>query len=92
MLHAETLSRNPITGRQVWFVRQIPSGVYGDPFTWTCALVKPWHCSSTVTIKGLAGAGFTAESWQEINDLLHSMGFTQAKAQRRGRWRVYPVR
>jgi hypothetical protein len=91
MLHAELLSRNILTGRRVYLIRYIPKRDFGEPFDWAFTLIQPHHCSSTVTIKGLSGEAFTRSGWKAINDLLLDMGFKRAKAQRRGKWRCYPV-
>lgn len=92
MIYTERLSCNAITGHSIWLARHVPSGRYGDPFTWTAVIVRQRFFSRTATIKGLSGEGFTRRSRQELNALLWQMGFRRARAQRHGRWRVYEVR
>ena len=89
ILHAELISQNLLTGKRIYIVRHIPSGGFGEPFTWSFTLIRPHYFAGTAIIKNLTGEAFTRSGWQAIKDLLVDMGFTQAVAQRRGKWICY---
>lgn len=90
MLHAEYITGNPFTGKQVWLVRHI-KGEYGDPFDWACCVIRPRHFSRTAIVAGLTGT-FSRDHWRGLNALLGEMKFKRARVCRRGTWKTYEVK
>lgn len=90
MLHAEYVTGNPFTGKQVWIVRHIPEGEYGDPFDWCCNVIKPHHFARTAVIEAMIGTGMTLQGYRELVEFIREkMGFPTARALRNGRWVLY---
>jgi len=91
VLHSELIASSIITGRKVWLVRHIPSGVYGEHYDWTTIIIKPRYLSRAAILYGLTGIGMTRNSRKELCDKVRSMGFTSARAKRHGGWKTYPL-
>ena len=90
MLHAQYITGNPITGRQVWIVRHIPCGCYGDPYDWCCNVIKPHHFSRTAVLEAMIGNGITLAGHRALKAFIREkMGFPRCKALRRGKWILY---
>ena len=93
MIHAEYITGNPLTGKQIWLIRHIPVGGYGDPFDWVVLLERKTPIAKTAYLHGLCGHGVNRRSHKKLLHFLgEQMGFTQAKALRNGRWRTYEVK
>lgn len=89
MLHAEYVTGNPITGRQVWIIRHI-NGNWGDRYDWCCNVIRPHYFSRTALIEAMIGSGFTYQSMRDLKAfIIGQMGFRKAKAERNGRWVEY---
>lgn len=89
-MHAEYVTGNPISGRQVWIIRHIPEGEYGDPFDWCCNVIKPHHFSRTAVVEAMIGNGITRQGHRDLLEFIcGKMGFTRCKALRKGQWVMY---
>lgn len=92
MLHAEYLTGNPITGRQVWMIRHIQGDKFGMPWDWRVDVIRPHHFSKTAILMGGEGAIATFHAYKQINQILKIMRFKRAAAMRKGRWKTYRVK
>jgi hypothetical protein len=92
VIHAEQLCFNPLTGRKVWLLRNIPGGDYGD--RWDASLVvvrEGWRTRKTALM--LAGENITLNSVaREIRGTLADLGFSDAWAMRNGLIKTYKVK
>lgn len=92
MIHAEKLCFNPLTGRKVWLLRNIPSGQFGD--RWDASLVvvrESWQSRKTALM--LAGENIRLNSVaREIRGALAELGFNNAKALRNGIEKTYKIK
>lgn len=89
----ELLSFNPLTGRKVWAVRYIPTGVYGQPYEWSMVVVKHWWFNNRVRVNLVQG--ITVKKRRLIGDALIRRGFKAAEAYENGRkvyWNAAGVR
>ena len=88
MYIASTCSFNPITGRKVWLVREIPTGKYGDDWVSSLVVVRRHWASRSANLQLTEGVRTLAQL-KAMKDLLRSLGFNQADATRRGRVKRY---
>jgi len=66
-------------------------GVFGDPWNWRLDVIKPHYFSQTALLVGGEGLIARFSAYRQIIKTLKLMGFTRAKALRRGRWKYYKV-
>ena len=92
MIHAELLCFNPLTGRKVWLLRNIPNGDFGD--RWNASLVvvrESWATRKTAVL--LAGENIRMLSVaREGRGVLAQLGFVEAKALRNGLMKTYQIK
>lgn len=50
IVHWQQACMNPVTGRKVWLLRHIPTGVYGEPYDWSLVIIKPSWFSRTAEV------------------------------------------
>lgn len=90
MLHSEYVTGNPFTGRQVWIIRHIPDGEFGDKYDWCCNVIKPHHFARYAIVEAMIGQGMTMKAHRELVTFIKRvMGFKRIKAERHGKWREY---
>jgi hypothetical protein len=90
VLHAQYVTGNPLTGRQVWIVRHIPHGGFGAPYDWCCNVIRPHHFSRTAVVEAMVGKDMTLACHRELQAFIkEKMGFRRCRALRRGRWVLY---
>lgn len=88
MYHAEPTCTNPITGRKVWLLREIPSGQFGDK--WVSSLVvirKCWFYPSAEL--QLAEKLNSTARYRALQKILKTLKFNSAHATRHGRIKRY---
>ena len=92
MIHAEQLCFNPLTGRKVWLLRNIPKGDFGDRWDASLVVVRgSWLSRKTAEMK--AGESITLNSVaREIRGTLAELGFDDAWAMRNGLIKTYKVK
>ena len=90
MYIASPCSLNPITGRKVWLVREIPSGDYGDDWTSSFVVVRRFWFSRNGHLQLAENVG-TVKRCRAMQSVLRSMGFKQAYATRHGRIKWYKL-
>jgi len=92
VIHAEELCFNPLTGRKVWLLRNIPKGDFGD--RWDASLVvmrESWWTWNKAKIQG--GEKITRPSvYRAIHRMLAKLGFSDAWAMRNGKIKTYKVK
>ena len=81
MLHWERLCSNPL-GRCLWAVRFIPTGVYGDPYTWSLVVLRSHWLSRKAKI--MLATPMTVKGRRLLERSLRQRGFKQAEAIRNG--------
>lgn len=93
MLHAEYITGNPLTGKQIWLIRHIVGCKYGDPFDWVVLLERKTPISKVAYLHGMCGHGIDKKSHKELLEFLgQTMDFREARALRNGRWKTYRIK
>ena len=90
MYIASTCSLNPITGRKVWLVREIPTGEYGDDWVSSFVAVRRFWFSRSAQLQ-LAEGIKTTRQRRATQEILGSLGFKEAYATRHGRVKRYKL-
>ena len=90
MYHAATASLNPITGRKVWLLREIPSGQFGDNWASSLVVVRVhWFCRDAELL--LAEKINSTARYRALQKTLKTLKFKTAHATRHGRTKRYRV-
>ena len=90
MYIASTCSFNPITGRKVWLVREIPTGKYGEDWVSSFVVVRRFWLSRNGQLQLAENVG-TVKRYRAMKSVLRSLGFKQAYATRHGRVKRYKL-
>ena len=90
MYIASPCSLNPITGRKVWLVREIPTGEYGDKWLSSFVAIRRFWLSRTVGLHLAENVG-TVKRYRAMQEVLRSLGFKEAYATRHGRIKCYKL-
>ena len=90
MYIASPCSLNPITGRKVWLVREIPSGDYGDDWVSSFVVVRRFWFNRNAQLQLAEGIKSTGQR-KAMQSVLRSLGFNQAYATRHGRIKWYKL-
>ena len=90
MYIASTCSLNPITGRKVWLVREIPTGEYGVDWVSSFVVVRHFWFGRSAQLQLAENVG-TVKRYRAMQSVLRSLGFKQAYATRHGRKKWYKL-
>ena len=90
MYIASPCSLNPLTGRKIWLVREIPTREYGGEFVSSFVAVRRFWFSKNVEIK-LAEGVRSLSQYKAMQNVLRSLGFEKAWALRHGRVKWYKL-
>jgi hypothetical protein len=84
MAEWEQLCRNPLTGRTVWALRWVPSGVPLGEVEWSLVVIRSHWLSRRAII--MLATGMTVAKRRRIQIALVDKGFASAQAFEHGRW------
>ena len=90
MYIASPCSLNPLTGRKVWLVREIPTKEYGGDFVSSFVAVRRFYFSKNVEIKLAENVKFMSQL-RQMKNVLRSLKFERAFATRHGIVRWYEL-
>jgi hypothetical protein len=90
MYHAQAVCCNPLTGRKVWLLREIPSGGFGDDWVSSLVVVRKHGLCRRAELL-LAEKITSTAQYSQLRAALKQLDFYTAFAMRHGRMKTYKI-